>query len=123
MRIKCVTMIDEATQEKKNISHSLTIGKEYIVLAITMYPAKNYFQLVGDNENKSPTLHNAKQFEITSSRIPSNWQINADNFAIALAPKGWEESGFWEKCFGGDEPALEIYKREVKIIYEEEGVY
>ncbi len=32
----------------------------------------------------------------------------------------WQEPTFWEDCFNGDAKALEIYKQETRIIYEEE---
>ena len=122
MRVKCVKIINEHTKQELEKSPWLTLGKEYIVLAMEVYTNKNYFLLVDDSENKSPGLHDTKQFKMVSHSIPSNWQINTGDLEITtLGPKLWQDPTFWEKCYEGDESALEVYKREVKIIMEEES--
>lgn len=122
MKVKCQKIINERTQQQQDSSAWLTIGKEYIVLAIEIYPAKNYFLLVDDSSNQAPHLHDAKQFEVITHYIPSNWQINTGDLDImTIAPKAWQDSTFWERCYDGDAAVLEIYKREAKIIMEEES--
>lgn len=122
MKVKCLKIINENTQQEQNTSPWLTIGKEYIVLMVEAYPAKNYFLLVDDSSNQAPHLHDAKQFEVTSHHIPSNWQINSGDLEImTIGPKSWQDPSFWENCYDGDPAALEVYKREARIITEEEN--
>lgn len=124
MKVKCKQIINEHTQQQQNTSAWLTIGREYIVLAIEVYSTKTLYLLVDDSSNQAPHLHDAKQFEILSHRIPSNWNINPGNLEIiTIAPKIWQKSTFWEECYEGDQAAIEIYKREARIIYEEEGAF
>lgn len=81
------------------------------------------YRLVGDNENKMPALYSASQFEITSDLISSTWRITIVNKSlIVMGPKDWRKDEFWDACYGHDPKALEIYKREARIIYEEEGL-
>ena len=122
MKVKCIKIINEHTKAEQEKSSWLTIGKEYVVLAIEMYTNKNYFLLVDDSENKAPGLHDTKQFEVVSHSIPSNWQINVGDLEVTtLGPKAWQDPTFWERCYEGDELALGIYKREARIIMEEEN--
>jgi hypothetical protein len=120
MKVKCKKIINVHTQQAT--SYWLTIDKEYVVLAVEVYPTKNYFLLVDDSDNKSPGLHDAKQFEVISHHVSSNWQINTGDLDImTIAPKAWHDPGFWEKCYEGDLMALEIYKHEARIIMKEEN--
>lgn len=123
MKVKCQQIINEHIQQQQDKSPWLTIGKEYIILAIEVYPTKNLYLLVDDSSNKSPGLHDAKQFEVLSHGIPSNWSIlPGDLEMLTIAPKAWQSPTFWEECYNGNPSALEIYKREAKIIYEEESM-
>jgi hypothetical protein len=122
MKIKCKQIINEQTQQSQDTSPWLTLGKEYVVLAIEVYKSKNLYLLVDDSSNQSPGLHDAKQFEVLSHTIPSNWIVNPGELElVTIGPKAWSEPGFWEDCYDHDPKALEIYKREARIIMEEEG--
>lgn len=122
MKVKCIKIINEHTNEEQQVSPWLTIGKEYIVLAIEVFAKKTLYLIVDDSNNQAPGLHDAKQFQITSRHIPSNWKINQGDLEIVtLGPKAWQEPTFWDSCYDGDTKGLEIYKREARIIYEEEG--
>jgi hypothetical protein len=122
MKVRCKQIINEHTQQQQAASPWLTIGKKYIVLAIEVYPTKNLYLLVDDSSNQAPGLHDARQFEVTSHAIPSNWVINpGDLEVVTIGPKAWQESDFWEACYNGNSIALDIYKHEARIIYEEES--
>lgn len=122
MKVKCNKIINEHTQEEQQNSPWLTVGKEYVVLAIEIYTNRTYFLMVDDSDNKAPGLHDAKQFEVVTHYVPSNWIINPGDLEITtLGPKDWQDPTFWEGCYDGDPAALEIYKREARIIMEEEN--
>lgn len=122
MKVKCLKIINEHTQQQQDTSHWLTVGKEYIVLAIQVFPTKNFYLLVDDSSNQDPHLHDAKQFAVLSHHIPSNWTVNpGDLEVVSIGPKVWQEPTFWESCYDGDQESLEIYKREARIIHAEEN--
>ena len=122
MKVRCQRIITEHTQQQQDTSPWLTIGKEYIVLAIEIYSTKNLYLLVDDSSNQAPGLHDAKQFQVVTHHVPSNWEINpGDVEVVTIGPKAWQKSSFWEECYDGAPKALEIYKREARVIYEEEG--
>lgn len=121
MKVKCIKIYNEQTKEFQKSSSWLTIGKEYIVLAIEVRQDKVLFLLASDS-NEQPILQNAIQFEVLNKNIPTTWQI-APGFLelFTVGPKSWQKPGFWEDCYDHEPKALEIYKREAKIIYEEEN--
>jgi hypothetical protein len=123
MKIKCLNIYNQHTKQYQQESPWLTIGKEYVVLEITISAKKgSLYRLVGDNENKMPGLYESLQFEIVSDFIPSNWKISISNMTlVVLGPKEWRKNEFWDRCYDQDLQALEIYKREARIIYEEEN--
>jgi hypothetical protein len=122
MKVKCIKIYNENTKQYQNSSSWLTIGKEYIVLAIEVFPDEVRYCLVGDNQDKSPGIYHASQFEVTSKKIPSNWNTHFGTLnLLSIEPKSWCEPGFWEDCYNQEPAALEIYKREARIIMEEEN--
>ena len=123
MKVKCVKIINKRTKECETESQWLTIGKEYVVLELETCDSKDtLYRLVGDNENKMPALYDSLQFEIVSGKMAKNWEASqVDPGYLVLGPKAWQEPGFWEKCYDHDPESLEIYKREARIIMEEEG--
>jgi hypothetical protein len=123
VKVRCIKIINEHNGKEQGTNEWLTVGKDYIVLAIEIYPTKNLYLIV-DDSNQIPGLHDAKQFEILSHKIPSNWIINPGDLEIlTISPEAWQKPTFWEECYEGNLSTIEIYKREVRIIYEEESEY
>jgi hypothetical protein len=125
MKVKCINIYNEHTKKYQDHSAQLTIGKEYIVLEVMICTEEGLaYRLVGDNENKMPAIYEALQFEITSDLIPANWSTTIiDKSLIVLGPKVWHENEFWIDCYDHEPGAIEIYKREAAIIYEEENSF
>lgn len=122
MKVKCLKIYNESKGKFVESSLWLTINKEYIVLQILCCTDKGVsYRLIGDSDDGSPGVFSANQFEIINSKKASNWDINIKtNGFIVIGPIAWCDNGFWEKCYDGDPATLEIYKREARIIMEEE---
>lgn len=121
MKVKCVKIYNEHKKEYQEESSWITIGKEYTVLAIEVRLDKVSF-LIASDSNEQPILQNASQFEVLTKRLPTNWQFEPGAIELlTIGPKSWSEPGFWDSCYEGEPAALEIYKREVRIILEEEN--
>lgn len=123
MKVKCINIYNVNTKQYEDSSLWMTKGKEYIVLELEVYPGKDIlYRMIGDNLDKSPALYDSKQFQIVSDRLSLNWRITQlKSGALIIGPESWQTLGFWEKCFDGDKATLEIYKREARIITEEEN--
>lgn len=122
MKVRCMNIYNDYSKEYVTTDSWLTIGKEYVVLEI--YPdEKIFYRLVGDNGDKMPALYNASQFVVVSGQLPKNWAVSQrDNGALIISPSAWKHLTFWDDCYDHDPKALEIYKRELRIIYEEESI-
>jgi hypothetical protein len=123
MRVKYLGKINPQTGKHESTSERLSIGSHYIVLELSSSVRKGIsYRIVGDNKDKSPAIFEADQFEIISDRIPKNWEVRINKIGIVnISPAAWFKEGFWEDCYDGDPVALEIYKQEARIIYDEEG--
>lgn len=122
MKLLCTCFFNEITKEYQDVNQWLTIGKEYIVLEIEMSVGSAnevFYRLVGDNDDLMPALYDARQFKIISGKIPSNWYVSQIGDSKTIGPKTWQELGFWEDCYDYDPAAMEIYRREARIIMEE----
>jgi hypothetical protein len=123
MKVRHIGIYDNVKGTWHSSRERLTIGKAYMVIEL-LSSIKNgiSYRLIGDNEDGSPAVFPASEFEIISNYVPTNWTLTIkQNGLIVNGPKAWREPGFWEECYDHDPKALEIYKREAKIIYEEEN--
>ncbi|HEY2567136.1 MAG TPA: hypothetical protein VGH95_05480 [Candidatus Aquirickettsiella sp.] len=122
MKVKCITIYNEHTKTYEKESSWITIGKEYIVLGIEIRPHEVSYLIASDSE-QMPILQYATQFEIISGKVPSNWKILPDKFALfSILPSAWCEPGLMEAFYDQDPEALKIYRREAMLIYQEEGM-
>lgn len=120
MKVKCIKIYNDIKKQYQDTSSWLTIGKEYIVLAIEIRLDRVLF-LISSDYNDQPTLQEANQFEVISKKISSNWEIFSGSFQlITLEPKKWHEPGFWDDYYNGEISALEVYKKEAQTIMDEE---
>jgi hypothetical protein len=122
VRVKCtrIQLIGEpgGGREVEN-HHSVTRGREYLVLAAFAEPLRTALplglQILDDAGH--PSWWPASMFATTSTVIPPNWIANVDEEGdLHLGPAAWIVRGFWEAFFDGEPEAVEIYKREFAII-------
>ena len=105
----------------------LTVGAEYVVLAVEATPSEGVQFGILDDESSTPGLHNAAEFDLVSDHVPSNWRIavgaGGSPAAFELAPEPWLEPRFWLDFFGdGDTAAIaaqDAFQRELAIIVRE----
>ncbi len=123
MKVKCFKIYNEITKQYQETSYWITIGKEYLVLSVEIRLDRVSF-LIQSDHNQQPILQNAHQFEIVSKKIPTNWQIFSGTFElITLEPKEWHQKRFWEDCYNHEQEALELYRKEVNLIKNEEDEF
>ena len=127
MKIKCLVdiVIPEIHDEKivqwaKKSELEITIGKVYVVFAITKFFDIFFYYILGDERNIFPLAFPAELFEIIDNRISKYWdfdlprveslsQIKIENNDI-ISFKEWsvEKDSFYEKI-------LEEHVREMEI--------
>jgi hypothetical protein len=102
----------------------LTVGHDYIVLAIMVVPTRGVSFLLLDDRTARPGWHSADKFDLVSTEVPPNWRISVGTAGIAgaieIAPEPWLEVGFYED-YWSDEPerarlAEETFLRELDVI-------
>ena len=117
MKIRCIKFINESSEVEEKASAWLTIGKIYYVLSVIYsWSGVLKYRIIGDDQ-ETPALHDARQFETVSSVIPSNWiVISSLDRGFQMMPKSWSRIGFWEEYFDGDSKAVESLGAETKKI-------
>lgn len=120
MKIRCIQLLNENTGLPKDNDPWLTVGKTYSVLSIFFsWKGILKFRLIGD-DGKTPALHDARQFEPITSKLPKTWGIDFQpNNYFEIAPRTWLEQGFWERFFDGDKEAIEIFETEKAIAFDD----
>lgn len=122
MKVKCIGVYNSITGSRQASNDRLTIDKEYVVFEVSACIQKGVsYCLVGDNENGSPAIYSAAEFEIISDYVPTNWALLIlKNGMLVNGPSAWHRPGFWEECYDYIPEAMEIYRREAIIMTEEE---
>lgn len=99
MKVVCRKLKSATTGDELSSSPWLTIGREYLVLAIEASPSRGVSFLV-DGDQPGPTYWDAALFELASSHVPSVWVSALDESgALTLAPAEWQSAGYWESYF------------------------
>jgi hypothetical protein len=122
MKVKCKNIFNVFKNEFEQESYSLTIGKEYVVLEVSISPNHSvYFRLICDNDGM-PALFDSKQFDITSNKISSEWIVRSGNMDCIKFSSPFWTTEFWDNLYDGDNEALEVYKRVAKRIVDDENI-
>ena len=118
MRVKCIEIVN-ALGLAAPTSPWLTLGKDYVVLAVVAYPMGAVRVLLthgGTDFGWWPS----RAFETVSVTVPSNWTVTTGTEGrISLGPASWESDGYGEEFTNGDDDAKAIFQRELNKILEE----
>jgi hypothetical protein len=117
MKVKCIEI---KRINKEGLYQSLTIGKEYIVLAIEFYDksVSSFSESIGDfvlyriKDNDGIVIpFPARIFEITSSSISLCWiPYYKNNDSFSILPKLWAREYFWDDFYNDEDKALLDFK-------------
>ncbi len=127
MKVKCIST---ERLNKEGRFQALTIGKEYVVLAIEFYDksVSTFSNSLGDfiayrlKDNDGIVIpYPSKLFDILSRKHPSCWvshKIGNDFYSIL--PNTWARECFWDDYYNDDNTAIdEFIKAEQEILSEE----
>lgn len=120
---------DPASGERRS-SPFLTVGQDYVVLAIKVSSAgPTKFLLLGKGDK--PSWFPAPQFDLVADEVPTTWKVvvGAGGSAeyIQIAPEPWLVRGFWGDYLGDSEDPLayehaqDVFARELDTILREVG--
>lgn len=117
MKVRCIKLVNPNTGRSEESNSWLSIGKTYHVMCLSIEPGQVCkLRLIGD-DNRTPALHDIRQFELISSFIPPSWVVNfLLNGYVEFGPAIWNEKGFWEQYFDDDSKAIQIFEEERKKI-------
>lgn len=125
MRVRYLGYVDEdGTRGGKT---SLTIGQDYVVVAIIATAGEYHHLMLLDDQTHQPTVYPSSHFDLVSDEVPSAWKVRVGGTGnpghLMVAPQEWLEPGFFEN-YWGDGGAATIaaraaFDREVEAILAE----
>jgi hypothetical protein len=122
MIVKCRRLISYMTKEELDFCSWLTLDKEYVVLELEVDPKSGINIIIHTDDDNEPGRTYLDGFEIVSQHMPSNWAPKMDENGIYyLMPKSWMYEEFFEEVEDEKPHAVELFKKEATIIYQEEG--
>lgn len=127
MKVKC---INTGRLNKEGRYQALTIGKEYVVLAIEFYDKSisTFSNSLGDfvtyrlKDNDGVVIpYPSKLFEISSVKLPSCWvSYKKSDDSYSILPSAWARDYFWDDYYNDDGTTInEFTKAEKQILSEE----
>ena len=122
MIVRCKRIIESGAEVTK--SQNLTIGKDYVVLCA--WKSEGYgaaYRVIGDSDEdqETPFIVMAANFDTMDMKIPSNWVMKSECGDLTVGPELWLRSEFWDNYFDYDQKAREEFKKERDIILTEYG--
>lgn len=127
MKVRCIKLLEGARAGGSEVNKlaSLHVGGEYVVLGMSGRPIDGvHYLLLRDGSATATVAAAAEMFEIVSGTIPASWRAHdphGTGTRILLEPEAWAERDLWDQKDRGDLEAMEIFRKEVALMYEEEG--
>jgi hypothetical protein len=123
MKVKCIST---KRLDNEGTYQALTIGKEYIVLAIEFYDKSisTFSNSLGDfivyrlKDNDGVVIpYPSKLFNISSGKLPSCWvSYKRDDGSFSILPDTWAREYFWDDYYNDEDGALEDFTKSEKEI-------
>ncbi|GAB3910619.1 hypothetical protein GCM10027612_86820 [Microbispora bryophytorum subsp. camponoti] len=119
------SMLDERWGLTPRARYPLTIGKEYVVYAISVAKDVFWYYVLDDDERPYPIWYPGPLFEISDDAIPSRWVIGYIPARSGTSRVGTslisfrEWAGdplFYERLMDGDPVAAAVFQRERMLI-------
>jgi hypothetical protein len=118
MKVRCTKLIDSLGRPVSQ-SPWLQLGKEYIVLTLSIDALGRALVRILDDQGAEPGLYSLNQFDIVQHTIPGNWAVaQLNNGGLFFGPPAWDKPGYWERYFDKDPDALRIFESEYHKIME-----
>jgi hypothetical protein len=95
----------------------LTVGRSYVVFAITNSVGGFWYYVLDDDDRGVPLLYPSAVFDVEEAVVPTGWVVGHGRstrygLSVAIGPVEWaSDSSFYERLYDGDEVAVEAFQR------------
>jgi hypothetical protein len=80
---------------------SLTLGADYVALAIEINPGRPHLvRVITDEGERHAALFELADFEIVDGHPSAVWSISQSDGDVSLAPATWGADSFWDDFYG-----------------------
>ena len=112
---------------RHDTTFDLTVGREYIVYAMTLFHGHMWYYICDDMYTYYPIWNPAALFEVTDSRLPSNWRYssfpsrNDAGEIVLFAPERWaHDPYYYDQLTDGVREYVENF-RALKAVIDQEA--
>ena len=110
MRVRCIALAADNLRLSSGKDDWLTIGHEYVVLAINL-PSNREPQYYVVSENQGiPVWQEISCFEVVDGRIPPCWCVSGYGGGIAIEHTSWSQLSL-EDYYNRKPVAVELFRK------------
>lgn len=126
MKVKCNKIVSPEGIYLDCSTSWLKIGKEYLVLAISLSKPLGMQIYIQTEHHNEPVFFGVGGFEFIDQNMPSLWVANVSNTEdrkiMTLLPESWNYSDFFEDMKKKDSKAINLFNQAAEHIYREANV-
>lgn len=126
MKVKCQKIISPTGKDLGRSSPWLTVGNEYVVLAITLVEKSGMQIYIQTEHYDEPHFSSLIGFEFINQTIPSSWITKVSEShsrkVMTMLPANWNYDSFFEDVENQEAKAIKLFNEEVEQIYRGEGL-
>lgn len=102
-------------------------NKEYVVLAMNYFEGAGLDIYIQTEDHNEPRFISVSGFEFSNQNIPPSWvTVFSESYGrktMTILPESWNYESFFEDMENQDLKAIELFNKEVKQMYQEEGLF
>lgn len=113
------SLLDPAIGIERGTVFALTLGREYVVYAVTTFRGHCWYYVFDDNTLPYPVWKLADLFEVRDHTIPGTWVIDYVHSPGGASPEGWPilsfpewalDRTYYERLVDGDPQAHAVFE-------------
>jgi len=124
--VRCVANTGASIQEAniapemgidRSTEFPVTIDREYVVFAVTMFRGTAWYYVLDDDRRRWPIWKPASLFEVIDGSLPDSWIFgyfrftHDDQYPILSFPEWAGDHSFYERLVDDEREAAEIFVR------------
>ena len=96
MLVRCEVITSPVSGEVQAESPWVTVGSEYLVVAILAYMGRQVDLWIVDDSGE-PSVWPMTMFTVVDGRMPPEWEAHDQAGALVIEPREFWPVGFWER--------------------------
>lgn len=111
------SFLDEGRGYRRSTTLPLTVGRIYVVFAITNSIGGFWYYILDDDDGGVPVWYPSAVFDVLEGEIPEGWVLGHGGasrygMSVVIGPREWaRDPTFYERLYGGDDAAIAVFRQ------------